>query len=240
MSQYTRKIRITLYDDLGLSPNASPIEIRERFILLAKATHPDFSGELADLNRFKRILAANYVLRDYWRRRRYDEYLASCVDFNPFVSELVDTQTRSSTETSGKQDSEPSTTGYRFSFGSKRKNESAETRNEADKPQPSGEIDSTAEKYRPNQSDNEQPVDSPFNDTHEREIDSQRQQDPFGAWSASRTAASRVKRRKRLPWAAIAAQVFAIVFGAICAGVIAHFVLLWLRPESGGLQGIFM
>ena len=240
MPDYIRKITVTLYDELGLSPNVSPIELRERFILLAKATHPDLRGELADVNRFKRIIAANYVLNDYCRRRRYDEYLASCVDFNPLATELVDPKPHTSSDSSRKRESEPSPSAYRFSYGRKRENESAETCDDTDAPKPSGASHSTARKYTRYQSDIEQSVDSTFKDTHGTESKSHNEKMTFTAWLASRCSALGVKKPKRLPWADISAQLFAILFGAFCAGVIAHFVFLWLRPESGGLPAIFM
>ena len=75
MTPHLRKTYISLHDELGLAPEVSPVEIRERFMWRVKATHPDLGGELSDLDRFKRVLAAHYVLRDHWRRRRYDEFL---------------------------------------------------------------------------------------------------------------------------------------------------------------------
>jgi len=72
--------RPTYYDFFGLSPKASPEQIRSAYLLLMKQHHPDLSVE-PDKHRaghFAAILNRCYdVLKDPAKRARYDAFLAS-------------------------------------------------------------------------------------------------------------------------------------------------------------------
>ena len=61
---------MTLYETLGVQPNASPQVIKEAYRRLAQKHHPDKDGDEAT---FKAIKAAYEVLSDVERRKRYDE-----------------------------------------------------------------------------------------------------------------------------------------------------------------------
>jgi DnaJ-class molecular chaperone len=62
-----------LYDILGVTRRASEEEIRRAFRKLAKEHHPDVNpGNLAAVERFKKITAANDILGDPEKRRQYD------------------------------------------------------------------------------------------------------------------------------------------------------------------------
>lgn len=66
----------TLYDDLGVSPDASAQELKAAYRRLAYAHHPDRNhGSAASAERFKRISAAYAVLADPLQRRDYDDEL---------------------------------------------------------------------------------------------------------------------------------------------------------------------
>ncbi|GAA0517683.1 molecular chaperone DnaJ [Saccharopolyspora subtropica] len=61
------------YADLGLSPDASPQEVRRAYRRLAREHHPDANpGDVAAERRFKAVRAAYEVLSDPVRRRQYD------------------------------------------------------------------------------------------------------------------------------------------------------------------------
>lgn len=261
MTAHTRKTFVSLYDELGLAPEVSPVEIRERFLWLVKATHPDLGGELADLDRYKRVLAAHYVLRDYWRRRRYDEYLENQSEFNPFLSQTdhlssADASSETSSASSPDAKSPRQETGYRFFFGRKHRSHEptnggtsppeAEPTTRAGRESSHPQEEAAAEPFRNPPQGDASPYDEPTRDSSsEYELEpefasnSQQSQPSSANWSGPRPSSYRRRGSQSIPWLAIGAQIFAIVFGALCAGVIAHFVLLWLRPESGGLRGIF-
>jgi DnaJ-class molecular chaperone len=59
-----------LYDDLGVSPNASQDEIKKAYRKLAQQHHPDKQGDPAA---FRRVQQAYDVLGDPGRRQQYDE-----------------------------------------------------------------------------------------------------------------------------------------------------------------------
>ncbi len=61
------------YEVLGVAPNASQDEIRTAYRKAAKETHPDLNpGKPAAENRFKEINAANDIVGDVEKRKRYD------------------------------------------------------------------------------------------------------------------------------------------------------------------------
>lgn len=63
----------TLYDLLGVRPDADNTTIRAAFRRAAKAYHPDVNaGDLTAEERFKEITAAHAVLRNPGRRANYD------------------------------------------------------------------------------------------------------------------------------------------------------------------------
>lgn len=61
----------TAYDVLGISRDATGIEIRRAFEKLAKQEHPDLSGQNS-AQRFQRIKEAYDILRNENKRRSYD------------------------------------------------------------------------------------------------------------------------------------------------------------------------
>jgi molecular chaperone DnaJ len=63
-----------LYGVLGLSPDASPEEIKRAFRALARQYHPDANPAPDAEARFKEINAAYEVLSDPVKRQRYDAY----------------------------------------------------------------------------------------------------------------------------------------------------------------------
>jgi hypothetical protein len=71
----TRQLDIVdYYAELGVTPDASPVEIASAYRALAKALHPDARPtDPASADRFKRVAAAYRVLADVERRRDYDE-----------------------------------------------------------------------------------------------------------------------------------------------------------------------
>lgn len=62
---------------LGLSPAATPEELRARYLSLAKAWHPDVCPVPEAAQRFQRISAAYQLLRDPERRAAYDALRAA-------------------------------------------------------------------------------------------------------------------------------------------------------------------
>ena len=61
---------MTLYEELELTPNCSPEDIKYQYRALARLHHPDLGG---DEEKFKRIKFAYEVLSDPVRRKQYDE-----------------------------------------------------------------------------------------------------------------------------------------------------------------------
>ena len=61
---------MTLYDLLGVGPEATDKQIRAAYRRKAKAAHPDAGGDPAAIERLK---FAHDLLLDEERRRRYDE-----------------------------------------------------------------------------------------------------------------------------------------------------------------------
>lgn len=64
---------MSLYDDLGVEPDASPEEIKAAYRRRAKTAHPDTGGANADPDRFRALTIAYDTLSDAEKRRRYDE-----------------------------------------------------------------------------------------------------------------------------------------------------------------------
>jgi curved DNA-binding protein CbpA len=63
----------TLYNLLRISPDADNETLKKAFREAVKATHPDIHADDPDaLSRFRKIVAANAVLRDAKQRARYD------------------------------------------------------------------------------------------------------------------------------------------------------------------------
>src|SRR3982750_3863290 len=63
------------YSTLGVSKTASEKEIKQAYRKLARKHHPDVNpGDKAAEARFKEINAANEVLSDPDKRRKYDKY----------------------------------------------------------------------------------------------------------------------------------------------------------------------
>ena len=61
------------YEILGVTRSASPAEIRKAYVKLAKQNHPDLHpGDKAAEARFKEISAANDILSDEVKRKRFD------------------------------------------------------------------------------------------------------------------------------------------------------------------------
>jgi hypothetical protein len=75
----TRQLDIVdYYAELGVKPDASPVEIASAYRSLAKTLHPDARPtDPASADRFKRVAAAYRVLADVERRRDYDERRAN-------------------------------------------------------------------------------------------------------------------------------------------------------------------
>src|SRR5215472_387820 len=66
----------TLYDLLGVRPNANDATIRAAFRKAVKAYHPDANaGDRTAEQRFMEITAAHAILRDPERRANYDRAL---------------------------------------------------------------------------------------------------------------------------------------------------------------------
>lgn len=61
---------MTLYEELDLSPDCTPEEIKQQYRTLAMKHHPDLGG---DVERFKRIKFAYEILSNPNRRKQYDE-----------------------------------------------------------------------------------------------------------------------------------------------------------------------
>lgn len=62
---------MSLYDDLGVRPDASPEQIKQAYRKLAMEYHPDRPG--GNEAKFRKVQAAFDVLRDEAQRARYDE-----------------------------------------------------------------------------------------------------------------------------------------------------------------------
>lgn len=60
---------MSLYDDLGIAPDASDAEIKAAHRRAAKRHHPDAGGKRED---FERVQRAALILRDPGKRQRYD------------------------------------------------------------------------------------------------------------------------------------------------------------------------
>jgi curved DNA-binding protein CbpA len=67
---------MTLYDVLGVSPDADPETIKQAFRRAVKAHHPDLrGGDAAASRRVKAVITANEILRNPERRAAYDRRL---------------------------------------------------------------------------------------------------------------------------------------------------------------------
>jgi curved DNA-binding protein CbpA len=74
----------TLYNLLGIPPDADNETLRKAFREAVKATHPDIHTDGPDtLSRFRQIVAANALLRDAKQRATYDWLLQKRFRFKP-------------------------------------------------------------------------------------------------------------------------------------------------------------
>lgn len=69
-----RALSKSLYDTLGISPNASADEIKKAYRKLARKYHPDICKEPECEEKFKEINAAYEILSDPEKRKQYDQY----------------------------------------------------------------------------------------------------------------------------------------------------------------------
>jgi DnaJ-class molecular chaperone len=67
----------THYETLGITPEATPEQVRRAYRALARKHHPDVSAEPDGGARFAQIQTAYAVLIDPERRREYDAGLAA-------------------------------------------------------------------------------------------------------------------------------------------------------------------
>jgi DnaJ family protein C protein 9 len=74
----TRGKKVSLYDALGVSKEATPHEIRKAYFSLARFVHPDRSTDPLAKERFQSLQKIYEVLSDPERRKLYDE--TGCVD----------------------------------------------------------------------------------------------------------------------------------------------------------------
>jgi curved DNA-binding protein CbpA len=63
------------YDTLGVSKDASLVDIKTKFRQLSKETHPDVAGPTANADKFKKISHAASVLTNLRQRQLYDQTL---------------------------------------------------------------------------------------------------------------------------------------------------------------------
>ena len=64
----------SLYDTLGVSPNASADEIKKAYRRLARKYHPDINKDKDAEEKFKEINAAYEILSDEQKKAQYDKY----------------------------------------------------------------------------------------------------------------------------------------------------------------------
>mmetsp|Transcript_11656 Transcript_11656/g.13440 ORF Transcript_11656/g.13440 Transcript_11656/m.13440 type:complete len:174 (+) Transcript_11656:87-608(+) len=67
------------YTVLGVSTNASGIEIKKAYYKLAKQYHPDVAGDRASKEKFIQVSAAYEILSDPQRRAHFEYVLISCI-----------------------------------------------------------------------------------------------------------------------------------------------------------------
>jgi curved DNA-binding protein CbpA len=66
----------TLYETLGVSPEATPAQVRAAYRRLVLKHHPDQAGDQSDVRAFIEVTKAYEVLSDADRRKEYDRLLA--------------------------------------------------------------------------------------------------------------------------------------------------------------------
>jgi len=82
-----------LYEALGVSRNASAMEIKQAFRKLAREHHPDVNPDAESEERFKKISVAYEILSDPDKRAQYDRWGttgATQAGFSPFEGSLGD------------------------------------------------------------------------------------------------------------------------------------------------------
>lgn len=79
-------IQHNYYDTLGVAPDASRDEIKQRYRELARRHHPDVASSSAEANRFREINEANRILSDPSSRANYDAELKLKARAQPPVS----------------------------------------------------------------------------------------------------------------------------------------------------------
>jgi DnaJ-class molecular chaperone len=70
--------RYKYYEFLGIRKKATPEEIKQAFLKLARAFHPDVSQDPAANERFKEINHAYQILSDPVKRAEYDNGPTEC------------------------------------------------------------------------------------------------------------------------------------------------------------------
>jgi len=83
MARSERHRSQTLYERLGVTPDAKPHEITTAYRQRALALHPDSANGPSDSDAVRDVISAYQVLRDPTRRHAYDETIADRHDAPP-------------------------------------------------------------------------------------------------------------------------------------------------------------